>query len=149
MAGLELGADYITKPFSPRQLVARVQAVMRRAGKSAAPAVRQVGDLALDPMRRELRVVRPAQPGAPGGAAPLTALECRLLDYMMLNAGHVLTTEAILDHVWGARWRGSRHATPARAPPAQQDRPGPPAVMPTIACPARPTSKPCPASATD
>ena len=46
--GLELGADdYITKPFSPRQLVARTQAVMRRAGKSAAPAVRRVGDLAL------------------------------------------------------------------------------------------------------
>jgi DNA-binding response OmpR family regulator len=94
--GLKLGADdYITKPFSPRQLVARAQAVLRRAGRTAAPAIRQVGDLTLDTSRRELRI---------GQEEPvsLTALESRLLDYLMLNAGHVLTAEAIIDHVWGA-----------------------------------------------
>jgi DNA-binding response OmpR family regulator len=102
--GLELGADdYITKPFSPRQLVARAQAVMRRAGKTTAPAVRRIGDLALDTNRRELRVVV-EQPGSQSGGDPvaLTALESRLLDYFMLNAGHVVTSEAIIDHVWGA-----------------------------------------------
>ena len=93
--GLELGADdYITKPFSPRQLVARAHAVLRRAGKSATPAIRQVNSLALDTIRREMRV---------GGyeAVSLTPLESRLLDYLMLNAGSILTAEALIDHVWG------------------------------------------------
>ena len=93
--GLELGADdYITKPFSPRQLVARAQAVLRRAGMATAPAARSVGDLTLDTSRRELRV---------GLWVPvaLTPLESRLLDYLMLNLGHVLTTDAIINHVWG------------------------------------------------
>lgn len=97
--GLELGADdYIPKPFSPRQLVARAQAVLRRSGRTVAPPVRQVGDLALDLSRREIRIASAAD------VAPvaLTPLEARLLDYLMLNAGHVLTTEAIIDHVWGA-----------------------------------------------
>ncbi len=94
--GLELGADdYITKPFSPRQLVARAQSVLRRAGKMAAPAIRQIGDLTLDPSRRELRV-------AGSEVVSLTPLESRLLDYLMLNVGHVLTAEALIDHVWGA-----------------------------------------------
>lgn len=94
--GLELGADdYITKPFSPRQLIARAQAVLRRAGKTSAPAVRQAGQLVLDPTRRELRLGQ-------GPAISLTPLENRLLDYLILNAGHVLTAEAIIEHVWGA-----------------------------------------------
>jgi len=94
--GLELGADdYITKPFSPRQLVARAQAVLRRAGKTPAVAIRQVGQLSLDPIRREIRLGQ-------GKVVSLTPLESRLLDYLMLNAGHVLTAEAIIDHVWGA-----------------------------------------------
>lgn len=94
--GLELGADdYITKPFSPRQLVARANAVLRRAGRATAPALRQVGSLALDPSRRELQVDR-------GDPVSLTPLENRLLDYLILNAGHVLTAEAIISHVWGA-----------------------------------------------
>ena len=93
--GLELGADdYITKPFSPRQLVARAQAILRRTGKMAASAIRQVGELTLDPSRREMRL-------GDGEVISLTPLENRLLDYLMLNAGHVLTTEAIIEHVWG------------------------------------------------
>lgn len=94
--GLELGADdYIQKPFSPRQLVARIQAVLRRAGKVPVPAVRRVGDLTLDVGRREARI-------EPGEIIQLTSLETKLLDYLMLNAGHVLTADSIIDHVWGA-----------------------------------------------
>ncbi len=93
--GLKLGADdYITKPFSPRQLVARAHAVLRRSGRSVAPSIRQTGDLALDPSRRELCI-------GGGEPVPLTPLESRLLDYLMLNVGHVLTAEAIIAHVWG------------------------------------------------
>lgn len=93
--GLQLGADdYVTKPFSPRQLVARVQAVLRRTGKTLVTSMRQIGPLVLDPSRREISI---------GGAEPinLTALETRLLDYLMLNSGQILTTGAIIDHVWG------------------------------------------------
>jgi DNA-binding response OmpR family regulator len=93
--GLQLGADdYITKPFSPRQLAARAQAVLRRAGKKPVAMLRQVGELTLDPSRRELRATE-------GEPIALTPLECQLLDYLMLNAGHVLTYEAIINHVWG------------------------------------------------
>lgn len=93
--GLELGADdYIPKPFSPRQLVARVHAVLRRAGRTPTSAIRQVGQLTLDPSRREVRV-------GPGDAISLTPLECQLLELLMLNAGHVLTHNSIIDHVWG------------------------------------------------
>ena len=94
--GLELGADdYIAKPFSPRQLIARSQAVLRRAGKMAAPASRQLGPLKLEPGRREMQLGQ-------GESILLTPLENRLLDYLMLNAGHVLTAESIIEHVWGA-----------------------------------------------
>lgn len=95
VTGLGLGADdYVYKPFSPRQLVARVQAVLRRAGKIQATAVRQANNLSLDTNRREVRI---------GSNPPisLTALESRLLDYLMANAGQVLPNEAIINHVWG------------------------------------------------
>jgi DNA-binding response OmpR family regulator len=94
--GLELGADdYISKPFSPRQLVARAQAVLRRSGKAATPAQRAVGTLTLDPERR-------IASSDAGSSISLTPLECRLLDYLMLNAGRVVTTDSLIDHVWGA-----------------------------------------------
>jgi len=94
--GLRLGADdYISKPFSPRQLVARAQAVLRRAGKATLADRRQVGSIVLDTSRRELRIGQ-------GAAVALTPLESRLLDYFLLNPGHVLTTDAIIGHVWSA-----------------------------------------------
>ena len=64
-------------------------------GKPLTPAIRQVGALTLVPNRREMRLGQ-------GEPILLTPLENRLLDYLMLNAGHVLTAEAIIEHVWGA-----------------------------------------------
>jgi DNA-binding response OmpR family regulator len=94
--GLESGADdYILKPFSPRQLVARMQAILRRTGRGEKTAVRQNGPLTLDLNRRELRIDA-------GPPISLTLLENRLLDYLMLNAGHILPAEEIITHVWGA-----------------------------------------------
>jgi DNA-binding response OmpR family regulator len=93
--GLEWGADdYITKPFSPRQLVARAQAVLRRAGRAPAPVRRQAGPITLDLARREVCI-------AGGEAATLTPLEARLLDCLMADDGRVLSTAAIIDQVWG------------------------------------------------
>lgn len=103
--GLQIGADdYITKPYSPRQLVARTQAVLRRAAagnNEAVPASREVAGLRLDLGRREVEVEG-------GESIVLTPLESRLLDYLMVNAGHVLTNDALIDHVWGPQ-RASRN----------------------------------------
>ena len=93
--GLELGADdYIQKPFSPRQLVARVRAAIRRLGMTPTPSVRTVGDFTLDPSRREFHICdrQPIQ---------LSPLENRFLDYLMLNEGQVLPVENIIGHLWG------------------------------------------------
>jgi DNA-binding response OmpR family regulator len=94
--GLEIGADdYIVKPFSPRQLVARTEAVLRRS--TAAPVSHgpiNAGDLTLDPSRSE--VLRNEQ-----FLAKLTRLECRLLETMMINQGQVLPTDSLIDSVWG------------------------------------------------
>jgi len=93
--GLEIGADdYIVKPFSPRQLVARANAVLRRAGQTTISPILQVGELTFDSSQRRVTI------GA-GDPISMTPLEGRLLDYLMANAGHVLTTDAIIDHVWG------------------------------------------------
>ncbi|MCZ7552629.1 MAG: response regulator transcription factor [Anaerolineales bacterium] len=93
--GFKVGADdYINKPFSPRQLVARVQAVLRRTGNVAGVQPQKVGVLSFDPDRREAQV---------GDRAPvtLTALESRLLEYLMLFPGHILTNRDLIDHIWG------------------------------------------------
>ena len=94
--GLELGADdYIVKPFSPRQLVARAQALLRRAGAPpASPDPLFVGGLTLDLSRNE--VLCNDQP-----LANLTRLECRLLEVLMRNSGQVLPTDTLIDQVWG------------------------------------------------
>lgn len=97
--GLEAGADdYILKPFSPRQLVARVQAVMRRGRgieTSSQSARLSIDGLDFNPKLREVSLSN-------GTTRSLTSLESRLLEYLMLNAGHILTTDDLISDVWGA-----------------------------------------------
>lgn len=94
--GLELGADdYIVKPFSPSQLVARVRAVLRRAGIVETPSVLTAATLTLDRARNEVQ-------RAGATTVRLTQLEVRLLDVLMLNVGQVLTSEQLIAAVWGA-----------------------------------------------
>ncbi len=98
---LDLGADdYLTKPFSPRTLLARIRALLRRSGVER-PEPLIAGDLALDLERRTARI----------GEAPavhLTPLELRLLQLLVASSGETVAVERLLVHIWGARGAGER-----------------------------------------
>ena len=98
---LELGADdYLTKPFSPRVLIARIRALLRRTGMEAEDAM-GVGALVLRPDDLTLE-------GLPNGPVQLTPLEARFLQLLFAHAGRTVPTERILISVWGNRAGGNR-----------------------------------------
>lgn len=91
--GLELGGDdYITKPFNPREMVARIKAVLRRCEGPLAPGTIEAGDLEINADAMTLKVR--------GTLIPTTATEFRLLHYLARNSGRVFTRDQILDAVW-------------------------------------------------
>lgn len=105
VVGLELGADdYMVKPFSPRELVARVRAILRRADGAGrrrhdkAPGLFEVGAVAVDTGRHEATVG--------GEVVALTTREFALLAHLVVNRGLVLSRRQLLDAVWGATWVG-------------------------------------------
>ena len=99
--GLELGADdYIPKPFSPRELVARVRAVLRRFERPLAPAIVKAGEIEIDSGGMTLMVR--------GALTQTTATEFRLLEYMARHPGRVFTRDQLLDAVW----RDTHYVTP-------------------------------------
>ena len=102
MVGLEIGADdYVTKPYSPRELVARIRAVLRRnaaeAVEVAAPTL-SAGPVRMDVERHVVSVG--------GEAVPLPLKEFELLELLLRNAGRVLTRGQLIDRVWGADYVG-------------------------------------------
>ena len=101
VVGLEVGADdYVTKPFSPREVVARVKAIVRRCGKTldARPTVLQCGRIEIDEAAREVRV--------DGQDVRLKPREFSLLHVLVANAGLALSRRTLLDRCWGFDFDG-------------------------------------------
>ncbi len=102
VVGLELGADdYVTKPYSARELIARVRAVLRRGGEAnddGAPGVLTAGPVRMDVERHVVSVN--------GASVALPLKEFDLLEYLLRNVGRVLTRGQLIDRVWGADYVG-------------------------------------------
>jgi len=99
IVGLEVGADdYLTKPFSPRELVARMKAILRRTDPQPTRDVLELGDVTLN---RETHDVTTA-----GELVELTAKEFDLLAFFLSNPGMVLSRDVLLDRVWGVEYPG-------------------------------------------
>jgi DNA-binding response OmpR family regulator len=106
--GLDLGADdYLTKPFSVDELLARVRAVLRRAqfttneAASLGRTIQTIGEMTIDYTQHLVSIG--------GRGVTLTPIEYRLLAYLAQNAGRIVTQELLLSHVWGSEYAGESH----------------------------------------
>ena len=101
--GLELGADdYVTKPFSPRELAVRIRTVLRRAGSAKGNQAMQLGDLTVNAKAYEVSIR--------GESVKLTPREVELLAFLMEHTGEVVSREDIMDAVWGENYYGDYRA---------------------------------------
>jgi DNA-binding response OmpR family regulator len=99
IVGLEVGADdYLTKPFSPRELVARMKAILRRSEPQPTQGVLTLGDVTLNRETHDVKI--------DGADVELTAKEFDLLAFFMANAGVVVSRDLLLDRVWGQEYPG-------------------------------------------
>jgi DNA-binding response OmpR family regulator len=99
VVGLEVGADdYLTKPFSPRELAARIKAVLRRTEPQPAQNVLTLGDVVVNRETHDVTIG--------GDPVELTAKEFDLLAYFLANAGALLSRDQLLDRVWGVEYPG-------------------------------------------
>jgi two-component system, OmpR family, response regulator len=99
VVGLEVGADdYVTKPFSPRELVARMKAILRRSEPQTDLDLLELGDVSLNRGTHDVTIA--------GEPVELTAKEFDLLAYFLANPGAVLSRDVLLDRVWGVSYPG-------------------------------------------